>query len=160
MLRRFFVSIVSPHSAADCTKRLSSNLGKVRWRFGGGYVNTAPFLGSVFGKWFTIRRCIGYQNSFAPILYGRFTPIAEGTRISGVFLFHPLVLAFMIAFVAWVPTFVPPFVFLVFAIGLLGIVALCVLLARRHVAEIRGSLEQTCGDEWNEPRSRQIKNDL
>jgi hypothetical protein len=154
MSQRFFVSILSPHSAADCAQRLSSNLGKVRWRFGGGYENTAPFLGSVFGKWFTIRRRIDYQNSFAPMLYGRFSPVSGGTRISGVFLFHPLVMALTIAFVAWAYIGYPIHVSVMVAVSLLVIVALCLFLARRHVSEIRRFLEQTCGAESNERHGR------
>jgi len=56
----------------------------------------SPFAGSVEEGSFKIRRDIGYQNSFLPLIYGRIVPIPTGTRVSVTMFLHPLVVVFVV----------------------------------------------------------------
>ena len=40
-----------------------------------------PFVGSIDGDRFTMRRVIPYRNSFRPLISGRVVPVASGSRI-------------------------------------------------------------------------------
>jgi hypothetical protein len=55
----------------------------------------APFQGQVDELGFTISRIIHYQNSFLPILHGRFSTQQYGTKVHVRITLHPLVLAFL-----------------------------------------------------------------
>jgi hypothetical protein len=68
-------------------------------RSGGG-----GFVGRVTGTVFECQRDINYRNSFLPQLKGAFTPDAErgGSRVTLVLALHPLVAAFMYAWLGFV----------------------------------------------------------
>ena len=68
-------------------------------RSGGG-----GFVGSVEGAAFECQRDINYRNSFLPQVKGTFTPDAErgGSRVALVLALHPLVAAFMYAWLGFV----------------------------------------------------------
>src|SRR5438105_1954527 len=53
-----------------------------------------PFVGSVRGNSFHLRRNISYRNSFLPRIQGHIDAEQNGTRIRVVMYMHPLVLLF------------------------------------------------------------------
>jgi hypothetical protein len=54
-----------------------------------------PLQGTVHDRGFSASRIIGYQNSFLPVLYGKFTSTTAGTTIRVRMMPHPLVIVFM-----------------------------------------------------------------
>jgi hypothetical protein len=59
--------------------------------------NTAhPFVGRVSSRRFRITLLVQHRDSFRPMLYGRFYPLSEGTRVRVLFTFHPIVWIFML----------------------------------------------------------------
>ena len=55
-----------------------------------------PFIGSVDGTKFHIRRDIRYRNSFLPLIRGSVTATPKGARVLITMHLHPLVAAFMV----------------------------------------------------------------
>jgi hypothetical protein len=64
------------------------------WSFGKPV--SPPFIGSVQGESFKIRRDIRYRNSFLPIIWGRVTQNGVGARVYVTMFIHPIVALFMI----------------------------------------------------------------
>lgn len=54
-----------------------------------------PFIGSVEGREFHLRRDIRYRNSFLPRIAGKVEPAGRGCRVSGSMTIQPLVGSFM-----------------------------------------------------------------
>lgn len=54
-----------------------------------------PFIGSVAGREFDVRRDIRYRNSFLPRISGQVEPAAGGYRVSGTMTVDPLAGFFM-----------------------------------------------------------------
>ena len=67
---------------------------KSSWR--GPRSSGRPFLGTVEGRSFRIRRDIQYRNSFLPIIRGSITATSNGSRVSVLMFMHPVVLLFML----------------------------------------------------------------
>jgi len=63
--------------------------------FGGDPRAFPPFIGSVEGREFHLRRDIRYRNSFLPRISGQVEAAAGGCRVSGTMTIHPLVGGFM-----------------------------------------------------------------
>ena len=57
--------------------------------------SSPPFIGSVQGNSFNMRRDIRYRNSFLPVIRGRAESEGIGTRVSVTMFLHPLVAGFM-----------------------------------------------------------------
>jgi hypothetical protein len=55
-----------------------------------------PLIGIVDDDSFRVRRDIRYQNSFLPLVWGRFTSTPTGTRVNVIMFIHPLVALFMV----------------------------------------------------------------
>src|SRR5580692_8908617 len=55
-----------------------------------------PFLGTVKGRSFSIRRDIQYRNSFLPLIRGKIVPTPNGSRVNVFMFMHPLSLIFML----------------------------------------------------------------
>jgi len=53
-----------------------------------------PFLGSVKGNSFHLRRNINHRNSFLPRIHGRIDSVQNGARVRIVMFMHPLVFLF------------------------------------------------------------------
>jgi hypothetical protein len=53
-----------------------------------------PFLGSVKGNSFNLRRNINHRNSFLPRIHGRIDSVKNGPRVRIVMFMHPLVFLF------------------------------------------------------------------
>jgi hypothetical protein len=75
----------------DALQRLSQNVRprRSRWEaigsaFSWDPKNERPFVGTITGDYFRIRRVIGYRNSFLPVIFGRATPDVYGSRIEVV----------------------------------------------------------------------------
>lgn len=65
---------------------------KSSWR--GPRPSGRPFLGTVEGLSFRIRRDIQYRNSFLPIIRGSITATSNGSRVNVLMFMHPAVLLF------------------------------------------------------------------
>ena len=65
----------------------------------------APLEGTVHQQGFSVRRIIGYRNSFLPMLYGTFIPNPNGTTIRIRMMPHPLVVGFMVNWLGLVGLF-------------------------------------------------------
>jgi hypothetical protein len=59
-----------------------------------------PFIGTMDGPHFRIRRHIRYQNSFLPCIWGSIHPIAGGSRISVTMFLHPIIAVFMMVWLS------------------------------------------------------------
>src|SRR6202023_2158435 len=55
--------------------------------------DSPPFLGSVHGHAFRLRRDIRCRNSFLPMVWGDVQPGLSGTQVSVTMFLHPLVAA-------------------------------------------------------------------
>jgi hypothetical protein len=82
-----------------------------------------PFKGTVKNNSFRVRRYISYRNSFLPVMWGRLSPTASGTRVAVTMFLHPFVALFMAFWLGSVglaaigkPTFLVPWGFLAFGI--------------------------------------------
>ena len=63
---------------------------------------THPFLGSVQGHTFRLRRDLRGMNSFLPMVWGDVHPGFSGARVSVTMFLHPLVAAFMLPWLTFV----------------------------------------------------------
>lgn len=68
----------------------------VKEQFGSRPDNSPPFIGTVEGSAFHIRRDIRYRNSFLPRVHGQVAASRLGTRIDITMSLHPLVTIFML----------------------------------------------------------------
>ena len=55
-----------------------------------------PFIGTVEGDRFRVRRDIRYRNSFLPIVLGRVRTVPTGVRVGVTMFLHPTVAVFML----------------------------------------------------------------
>jgi hypothetical protein len=62
--------------------------------------NEPPFIGTITGDHFRIRRVIGYRNSFLPVISGRVTPDIYGSRIDVVLRVNAPVIVVMTIWLA------------------------------------------------------------
>jgi hypothetical protein len=62
----------------------------------------SPFIGKVVGNEFKCHRVIRYRNSFLPRIAGRVDSDHNGTRIDVVMYLHPVVLVFILFWLAGV----------------------------------------------------------
>jgi Cytochrome oxidase complex assembly protein 1 len=62
----------------------------------GSKTSGSPFLGSVEGLSFRIRRNIQYRNSFLPLIRGRIVPAPTGSRFNVFMFMHPFSFIFML----------------------------------------------------------------
>jgi len=68
-------------------------VGRASW-FGVPPRESVPFLGTVTPTGFRIMRVIRGRDSFNPVIYGRFSPSGQHTRVRVVMTLHPLVWVF------------------------------------------------------------------
>lgn len=125
-------------SAEECLERMRASTGKLAPRFGGGYRATASIIGHVSEDGLSLRRHIDYGNSFALNFYGTIRPTENGAVIRGVFCFHPLVIALMTGWLAFVPL---PLKLVAIPLTAFGLFA-----ARHDKAAIRKLIEDCLGD--------------
>jgi hypothetical protein len=64
-----------------------------------------PFAGKVSAHGFRIIRVVSGRDSFNPMLYGRFLPAPNGTQVSVVVTWHPIVWLFLCLWVGSILTF-------------------------------------------------------
>lgn len=94
--------IDSPLPPDEAAARLARHVEPRRWfrfRLGallGGGPRTRAFEGEVQGSHFSIRRILGYDNSFLPEIEGWIELAAQGSRIRVTLRLHWLVAAFMV----------------------------------------------------------------
>jgi len=60
-----------------------------------------PFVGKVYDRSFRIIRVVRGRDSFNPLLYGRFHSSLQGTRLTVLMTFHPLVWLFILGWSAY-----------------------------------------------------------
>lgn len=88
--------------ATTAVERLRAMVGpeptfgeSIQRAFGGDTREFLPFIGSVDGPGFDLRRDIRYRNSFLPQISGQVEPAARGCRVSGTMTVQPLAGFFM-----------------------------------------------------------------
>jgi len=59
-------------SIEECKSIINNNIGKIKYRIGGGYKGNKTFIGELNNNSFKIQIALKYMNSFAPIFYGNF----------------------------------------------------------------------------------------
>jgi hypothetical protein len=120
--------IESPLPVAEALGRLQGATGPVRWM--GMGTGAHPYEGEVTEDEVSIRRAIGYQNSFLPRIQGRLEPAGQGSRLAATMEMHPLVMLIMslwmaIALTTALPMLVlaatsdPPVEFVLLPVGML-----------------------------------------
>src|SRR5690349_14647683 len=89
-------------SAAMAAERLRTMVGPpptfaqaFQRAFGSDSRQYPPFVGSVDGRHFNVRRDIRYRNSFLPRVSGQITPAAGGSTVQVTMYMHPLIGVFM-----------------------------------------------------------------
>jgi len=99
MLYRFCIeSLLQPAEVSQRIQLLSreaAGLLTYGWTFGPDV--GPPFLGTVKGSRFSLRRDIHYRNAFLPMLKGIIRPSPAGSRVVVIMHLHPFVLVFMLA---------------------------------------------------------------
>jgi hypothetical protein len=95
-MRRF--TLATPLSRREIVERLRETVGTA-WLSG-----DEPVRGRVSEHSFSLRKRIGYRNSFQTNLRGRYVEEANGTRIKCYAGMHPFVVAFMTVWFALVLT--------------------------------------------------------
>lgn len=73
-----------------------------RWKSGNP---EKPYQGEVGEHSFEINRIINYRNSFLPMIKGRITPEAMGSKIEVEMSLHPVVFVFMLVWLGMVGQF-------------------------------------------------------
>jgi hypothetical protein len=142
-----FVNLHTDLPLHQFKEHLRTHTGPVTWRFGGGFSGQRDIIGHLFFPLVLLWCRIEYMNSFAPVFYGIVRQDGNGTRLKGVFFFHPLVVAISTVWF-WMLSQFPDdrlFFFLAFAF----IVGLCLLMARTHVEKILGFLKASMALETN-----------
>jgi hypothetical protein len=127
-----FVNLNTNHSIETCESLLRGSTDTfnliIGWAKG-----DRNFYSQMSGKYFAIMHRINYRNSFALIFYGMLSASLEGTKVKGVFLFHPYTMVFLIV-LAWlcrnwiynIPHFIVPIVLF------LGIIFIGVFVSRKE----------------------------
>jgi hypothetical protein len=77
-------------------------LESFREAFGRRGADGPPFLGSVQGHAFRLRRDIRYRNSFLPMVWGDVHPGFSGTEVTVTMFLHPVVAAFMLVWLSFI----------------------------------------------------------
>jgi hypothetical protein len=73
-----FVVPKPPHQVAEELGAKVEPWKLILWRYPREH---EPFTGKVNCEGFKLARILNYRNNFQPMLYGRFEPTAEGTRV-------------------------------------------------------------------------------
>jgi len=131
------MELVGPKPPDQVAEQLAAKVEPwrwVRWRFPREHL---PFMGKVSPEGFKLAQVLNYRNSFQPILYGRFEPVAEGARVRVRMMPHPLplglaglILGFLILFgsLAWQVyregSAAPLILVAVMALGILAMISL------------------------------------
>lgn len=95
----------TPLTPDQAAQALQGDLAEKRgWADRLGRSGGGGFVGNVKGTTFECERDINYRNSFLPQVKGTLTPDAEhgGSRVAVVLALHPLVAAFMYAWLGFV----------------------------------------------------------
>lgn len=74
----------------------------LREAFGARPQDLPPFIGKLEGNTFNLQRDITYRNSFLPRIQGSIAPAAVGTTVVVSMSLHPLVILFMVLWLAGV----------------------------------------------------------
>jgi hypothetical protein len=92
-----YLSYVMETSMAgpEFLEMLQRSVGKAKW-FAMPAKDSAPFFGKVSKNGFKIMRKIRGRDSFNPVLYGKFSPLDNGTRVRVVMTFHPIIWVFIL----------------------------------------------------------------
>lgn len=97
----YYFRLEAPLQPAEVAQRLRSlsreaaGFFTYAWTFGPDV--DPPFLGTVKGSRFSLRRDAHYRNSFLPMLKGIVRPSPRGSRVIVVMHLHAVVLVFMLA---------------------------------------------------------------
>jgi YD repeat-containing protein len=70
--------------------RLPSYWERLKSSWKGPQSSHLPFMGSIEGRTFRIRRSIQYRNSFLPLMRGSIVPESNGSRVNVFMYMHPL----------------------------------------------------------------------
>ena len=92
---RFF-DLMTPLSRREVLERLRHDVGT------GWFSGDEPVMGRVSDRSFSLRKRIGYRNSFQTNLRGRYVEEKDGTRIKCYAGMHPFVIVFMTVWFALV----------------------------------------------------------
>jgi hypothetical protein len=85
------IQLLSPLSPDECVARLREAVDPGGLFFGFG---SKPVIGRVSRRSVSLRKRIGYSNSFQTFVIGTFEPHGEGAAFRGTAGTHPLVIAF------------------------------------------------------------------
>jgi hypothetical protein len=90
--------ITSPLSAEAALERLRASAEPRKWLRASRDHKT--FEGAIEGSEFELRRIIHYRNSFLPQIRGHVEPLRDGSRLTGTMRVHPVIVAFMVLWMA------------------------------------------------------------
>jgi hypothetical protein len=100
----YWCRLDSPVSGEEVSRRIAllsrKAAGFLSYAWTYGPDSDPPFLGTVRGSTFSLRRDIHYRNSFLPMLKGRIEPLPVGSRVVVIMHLHPVVLVFMLGWFA------------------------------------------------------------
>lgn len=82
----------SPMNCREAADTLSASVSRMGWL----RRHATPFAGRVSESGFRISSVMGGRDSFNPVLFGRFSPTAHGTRVRVVMTLRPIVWVFMV----------------------------------------------------------------
>jgi hypothetical protein len=85
---------LSPLSPREVTDTLTANVSRIPWF----RTPKTPFVGHVSELAFRIMRVVRGRDSFNPMMFGRVSPLADGSKVRVVMTLHPAVWVVMIAF--------------------------------------------------------------
>jgi hypothetical protein len=80
-------------SVREAVDALAANVSRSGWL----RQPKTPFIGRVSETSFRIMRFVRGRDSFNPMLYGRLSPSAHGTRVKVVMTLHPVIWALIVA---------------------------------------------------------------
>src|ERR1700730_11232299 len=98
-LYAFHLDVPAPPDVVEERVRVAVGRGPTFWEsmtssWKGPRASGFPFLGTVEGHRFRIRRDIQYRNSFLPLIRGRIVSTPTGSRVNVFMFMHPLSLIF------------------------------------------------------------------
>ena len=85
------LNLISPYPLDECHRRLKDSVN-TSWF---PYFSSYSVVGRVYERSFKIAKKVTYRNSFQTFLNASFGPDPQGTRITGSFGMHPVVIPFM-----------------------------------------------------------------
>ena len=85
----------SPMSCREVVDTLSAKVSRLGWL----RRHPTPFAGRVWESGFRISCVMGGRDSFNPVLFGRFSPSAHGTRVRVAMTLRPIVWVFMVLWI-------------------------------------------------------------